>query len=133
MTPTEKEQLLDLFAKRGSWCNDCEARTGEGVMCSGTDDRAVRFSLIGALWHLFGQNGDERPLTLCIQLAAKIGSTKRSVLEWKARYAREQDRLRWRVSPDEYRWAAYRQLVNWEDMETREPRDIRKLIKRAAG
>ena len=132
MTPTEKQQLLDLFAARGSWCNGCEARTGEGVMCSGTDARAVRFSLIGALWHLFGQNGDERPLNICIQLAAKIGSTKRSALEWKYEYAREKGRAPVRVSLDEYRWAAYRQLANWEDMEAREPRDIRELIKRAA-
>lgn len=54
MLAAEKTQLLAFFDRAASWCQNAEARDGNGVAVQYDDPAAVAWDLTGALCRLFG-------------------------------------------------------------------------------
>lgn len=112
MTPHEQRQLLDLYAAQGTWCQEAEARDARGMDCTYCSPLAARWSLVGALWKVCGQ---ERALVLCEELAAHIGHNRRSIPYWRQAYAIEHGQPQNGADAMTWRWNAYRELCDWED------------------
>jgi hypothetical protein len=70
----EKEQLLDLFADEGKWCQHCEARDPNGDPVRYDDETAVAWDIAGGICHLFGWR---RARELFGQLHRHIGGPQR--------------------------------------------------------
>ena len=109
MTQQELQKLLDLYSAPGTWCQGAEARDIDGEPCAYDSPAAVRWSIIGALWKLFGK---DRALKLCEIIAANLGTRSGSVSLWQRRF----DRGRSKDMAGRWRWLAYRQLIDWEDV-----------------
>ena len=54
MRTLEKDNLLDLLAEPGRWCQDVEARDACGAPVRYDDVDAAAWDLTGAVCHLFG-------------------------------------------------------------------------------
>lgn len=54
MTPNEKADLVALLGRHESWCQDAEARDGDGNPVRFDDSEAVAWDVTGAMCHLFG-------------------------------------------------------------------------------
>jgi hypothetical protein len=54
MLAAEKGQLLSFFDSAASWCQDAEARDGNGTPVQYDDPAAVSWDLTGGLCRLFG-------------------------------------------------------------------------------
>ena len=81
MMPDEKERLLGLLEREGSWCQGTEAQDADGIPVRYDDEAAVAWDITGALCRLFGW---QRACVLFGQIDRHLNG-KRTTFGWPRR------------------------------------------------